>query len=72
VTYFGSPSARARIAADLAAHRRDYTARKEILWESETATETDTEVRAMERKMIIETGANDPAIGYNLWPQWAG
>jgi hypothetical protein len=33
------------MAADLAEHRLDLTARKEILWESETAT--DAEVRAM-------------------------
>ena len=32
-----------RIAADLAEHRLDLTVRKEILWESETAT--DAEVR---------------------------
>ena len=44
----GSPSARERIAADLDAHRLDLMLRKEILWESETAT--DDEVRAMEVK----------------------
>jgi hypothetical protein len=44
------------------------TVRKQILWESETAT--DAEVRAMEIKLIRETGANDPAIGYNLTPRW--
>ena len=67
VTYFGSPSAKARIAADLGAHVNDYTACKTILWESETAT--DAEVRAMEAKLIREHRANDPAVGYNLWPK---
>ena len=66
----GSPSARERIAADLDAHRLDLTLRKEILWESETAT--DSEVRAMEERLIRETGANNPAIGYNIWPRWLG
>jgi hypothetical protein len=68
LTYFGSPSAKAkeRIVADHAHQRLDFTVRKEVLWESETAT--DTEVLAMERKLIRETGANDPAIGYNLTP----
>ena len=47
-------------------HRLDLTVRKEILWESETAT--DAEVRAMEIKLILETGANNPEIGYNLTP----
>ena len=32
VTYFGSPSAKERIAADLAEHLHDLTARKQILW----------------------------------------
>jgi hypothetical protein len=70
VTYFGSPSRKTKelIAADLAEHRLDLTLRKEILWESETAT--DAEVRAMEIKLIRETGANNPAVGYNLLPRW--
>jgi hypothetical protein len=69
ISYFGSPSAKGRIAADLAEHRLDLTVRKEILWESETAT--DAEVRARERHYICETGANNPAIGYNLTPRWS-
>ncbi len=71
VVYFGSPSRKAkeRMAADLAEHRLDLTVRKEILWESETAT--DAEARAMEIKLIRETGANNPAIGYNLTPRWS-
>jgi hypothetical protein len=70
LTYFGTPSAKAKalIVTDLDEHRLDLTVRKEILWESETAT--DAEVRAMEIKLIRETGANDPAIGYNLTPRW--
>jgi hypothetical protein len=31
ISYFGSPSAKERIAADLAEHRLDLTARKQIL-----------------------------------------
>lgn len=65
--YVGSPGVREQIAADLDAHRLDLTLRKEILWESETAT--DAEVRAIEVKLIRETRANDPAIGYNVWPR---
>jgi hypothetical protein len=67
ISYFGSPSAKERIAADLAEHRLDLTARKQILWESDTAT--DAEVRAMERKLIHEHRSNDPAVGYNLTPK---
>ena len=62
--YMGSPSAYAQIVADLELEpdRFELTLRKEILWESETAS--DAEVRAMEIKLIRETRANDPAIGY--------
>jgi hypothetical protein len=72
LTYFGSPSAKAkaRIVADLEAHRLDLTVRKQILWESDTAT--DAEVRAMEVNLIRETGANNPAIGYNVLPRYIG
>lgn len=70
ISYFGSPSAKALIEADHADQRLDMTVRKQILWESETATKV--EVLAMERKLIVETGSNDPEIGYNLLPRWLG
>jgi hypothetical protein len=70
LTYFGSPSAIERIETDLAAHLVDLTARKQMLRESDTAS--DAEVRAMEIKFIRETSANDPAVGYNLTPRWKG
>ena len=68
--YFGSPSAHAQIAADLELESRRFelTLRKEILWESETAT--DAEMRAMEIRMIKEHRSNDPAIGYNRSPRF--
>ena len=72
VVYFGSQSAttKARIAADLAHCRLDFTIRKEVLWESETAT--DAEARAKEIELIRATGANNPAIGYNGTPKFTG
>lgn len=69
ITYFGSPSDKERIAADLAEHRLDLTVRKEILWESATAT--GSEVREKERRYIRILGANNPCIGYNLVPRFA-
>ena len=68
VTYFGSPTAKARIAADLGEQVNDYSARKTILWESDTAT--DAEVRAMAVQLIRQHDSNDPAIGYNLMPRF--
>jgi hypothetical protein len=67
--YMGSPSAYTQIVADLQLepNRFELTLRKEILWESDIAT--DSEVRQIEREKILETRANDPAIGYNKLPR---
>ena len=48
--------------------RRDYTVRKQILWESDTASEE--ELSAMEIKYIREHRSNDPRIGYNRFPPY--
>jgi hypothetical protein len=70
IGYFGSPNSKV-IELDFTAEaRRDMTIRREILWESETAS--DTEVRRMERQYIEALRANDPAIGYNRWPKPKG
>lgn len=42
------------------------TIRKEILWESDTAT--NAEVTRKEIELILSLGPNNPAIGYNRWP----
>lgn len=67
ITYFGSPSADL-VAADFTREqRRSFTVTREILWESDTAT--DAEVSAKEVELIRAHRANDPAIGYNRWPR---
>ena len=65
INYFGSASD-ALIAADFPDResRREFTVRRTILWESETATQA--EVSAKEVEMILLHRANDPAVGYNL------
>ena len=52
------------------AQRKDYFIRKQILWESDTATEE--ELSAMEIKLIKENNSNDPRIGYNRHPPFKG
>jgi hypothetical protein len=67
INYFGSASSKL-IAEDFTREqRRDFTIRKEILWESETTT--PAEVTAKELEFILALKSNDPAIGYNRWPQ---
>lgn len=70
INYFGSADS-SLIAADFTREqRRDFTVRKEILWESETAS--DQEVSAKEVAFIRSLRANDPALGYNQWPGFNG
>jgi hypothetical protein len=67
INYFGS-AASSLIAKDFTREqRRDFTIRKQILWESETAT--DSEVNQKEVEFIRELRSNDLAVGYNQWPK---
>jgi len=63
INYFGSADT-ALIGQDFTREeRRNFTIRKEIIWESETAS--DAEVNAKEVALIREYRSNDPDIGYN-------
>jgi hypothetical protein len=67
INYFGSANSD-RIAADFSREqRRDFTIRREIIWESEVATDSD--VTQKEIEFIRESRANDPAVGHNQWPK---
>ena len=67
INYFGSASSDL-IAKDFTREQRlDFTIRKEILWESESASNSD--VNRQEIEFIQKLRANDPAIGYNQWPK---
>jgi hypothetical protein len=70
INYFGSADGRL-IEQDFSREQRhDFTIRREILWESETAT--DEEVNRKEVEFINSYGSNDPAVGYNRWPKHKG
>ena len=67
INYFGSAS-NALIAQDFTPEQRlDFSIRREILWQSETATRS--EICAKEIEFIHALRSNDPAIGYNQWPK---
>jgi hypothetical protein len=69
INYLGSGD-RSLIERDFTREqRRDFTIRKEILWESDSAS--DTEVRRLEVEFIRKLRSNDPAIGYNRWPRFS-
>lgn len=68
IDYFGSANS-ALIAKDFTREqRRDFTIRKEILWESEAAT--SKEVSQKEVEFILALRSNDPSVGYNQWPRY--
>jgi hypothetical protein len=65
--YFGSASSKLGAEDFTREQRQDFAIRREILWESETTTQA--EVTAKELGFILALKSNDPAIGYNRWPQ---
>ena len=68
ICYFGSANPEI-IAKDFTRkQRRDFTVRREILWES--ATTSKSEVLRKEMQYIISLKSNDPAIGYNRRPKF--
>ena len=67
INYFGSAN-NELIARDFTREdRRDFSIRKEILWESESAS--DSEMNQKEVEFIRLYRSNDPRIGYNQWPK---
>jgi hypothetical protein len=68
LNYFGSANSRL-IEQDFTCEQmRDFFVKKEILWESATAT--DNEVNQQEVQFIRIYQSNNPAIGYNQWPKF--
>lgn len=55
------------IGMDLTETISDWTIHREILWESETATDSEAQEREVE--LIRLYRSNDPAVGYNRWPK---
>jgi hypothetical protein len=70
IGYFGSPTSKLIEKDFTREQRRDITIRKEILYESETAS--NEEVNQKEIEFIKRYSSNDPAIGYNLRPKFKG
>ena len=67
LNYFGSASSKLVEQDFTEDQRRDFTIRKQILWESATATDAD--VSRVEVDFIRQLRSNDPAVGYNRWPK---
>lgn len=67
INYFGSADSNL-IDQDFSRdQKRDFSIRKEILWESETAAQQ--EVNQKEKEFILKFESNDPKKGYNKRPK---
>ena len=66
INYFGSANSSLIAQNFTQEQRRDFTIRREILWESDTAS--DAAVNQKEIELIQSHRSNDPAIGYNRRP----
>jgi hypothetical protein len=66
LTYFGSVNSKLVECDFTEQQRKDFSIRKEILFESGDADE----INRSESKYILEYESNNPAIGYNQWPKF--
>ena len=48
--------------------KKDYTIRKQILWESQDCSESELSEKEVE--FIREHQSHNPDIGYNRWPKY--
>lgn len=67
INYFGSADSNLIEKDFTREQKRDFTIRKEILWESEIATQQ--EVNQKEIEFILKLKSNDPSVGYNKRPK---
>lgn len=66
LTYFGSVKSE-YVAKDFTEEEmKDFTIRKEIIYEADTKEE----INKIEAQLIREHQSNNPKIGYNQWPKF--
>jgi len=68
INYFGSADSKLIEKDFTREQRRDFTIRKEIIFEAENLS--DKEINKMEVEFINKYQSNNPAIGYNQWPKF--
>ena len=69
INYFGSASSKLIQQDFTREQRRNFIIRREILWESDTAS--NVEVNAKEVEYIHHLQSNNPEIGYNQRPKFS-
>ncbi|MEZ7516352.1 hypothetical protein [Flavobacterium frigidarium] len=68
LNYFGSANSKLIEMDFTREQRKNFTIRKEILFESENIT--DQEINKKEVELIFEFQSNNPEVGYNKWPRF--
>ncbi|NJM77317.1 MAG: GIY-YIG nuclease family protein [Acaryochloridaceae cyanobacterium RU_4_10] len=68
INYFGSANSQLIEKDFTQEQRRDFTIRKEILWESETASNQEVNFKEVEYILLLKS--NDPTVGYNQRPKF--
>lgn len=68
ITYFGSPNSRLLESDFSDEEKKDFTIRREILWQSNDSP--DGEVNKKEVELILKYRSNNPKIGYNRLPKF--
>jgi hypothetical protein len=66
--YFGSPNSTLLEQDFTDEEKKDFSIRREILWQSDNST--DEEVNKKEVELILKYKSNSPEIGYNRWPKF--
>ncbi len=68
IRYFGSPNSKLLESDFTDEQKKDFTIRREIIWQSDDAT--DKEVNKKEVELILKYKSNNPKIGYNRSPKF--
>ncbi|UBF25443.1 GIY-YIG nuclease family protein [Kovacikia minuta CCNUW1] len=69
INYFGSANSNLIEQDFTQEQKRDFTIRKEILWESETGSKQEVNFKEIEYILLFRS--NDPTIGYNRRPKFS-
>ena len=67
INYFGSADSKLIQKDFTREQQKEFNIKKEILWESECASDAD--VNQKEIELIRKYESNEPSIGYNRWPK---
>jgi hypothetical protein len=69
INYFGSASNKLIEKDFTREQRRNFSIKKEILWESETASNQEVNLKEIEYILLFKS--NDPTVGYNQRPKFS-